>query len=85
MAADEAGCIDGGHTTEDLEARAKKFGNRDLPRVFNQERNLVRPLFGENNSGHSMKEDRSGAETVRSNMASRVHHTEAEVGVWRVK
>ena len=46
MAADEAGCVDGGHTREDLEAWAKKFGNRDLPRVFTQERNLVRPVWG---------------------------------------
>lgn len=55
MAADKAGWVDGGHVTEDLQAWAKKFGHRDLPRVLTQEKDLVRPLFGENDSGHSMK------------------------------
>ena len=49
---------------ENLEARAKKFSNRDLPRFFTQESNFVRPLFGENDSGHSVKEDRAGKENV---------------------
>lgn len=46
MAADKAGWVDGGHVTEDLQAWAKKFGNRDLPRVFTQEKDLVRPVWG---------------------------------------
>ena len=49
---------------KNLESRANKSSNRDLPGFFTQERNFVRSLFGENDPGHSMKDDRAGKRTV---------------------
>lgn len=66
---------------KNLEARAKKSSNRDLPGFFTQERNFVRPLFGENDPSHSMSKTGLGKELSEAKKDFPwVYHIEAKVG-----